>query len=580
MEKIKKLIAAIKSKDFFRSLQSPTTTKIDLNCLDCKVDLMDDSGYLAFGICSACGHKDTLSAKQWVNMLFDKESFDEKFLNIESPDPLHFNDQKAYKDRIKMAKESTGEQAAVSTGLTEIKGIKVIAAIFDFKFMGGSMGYAVGEKITSAIDKSISMKLPLIVVTCSGGARMQEGTLALAQMIKTTNAINKLHAVNLPMICILANPTTGGVYASFANQADILIAEKEALIGFAGPRVRAVNTDEQDRLLAEEIYHNGLIDEILSRQDMRNYLERVLNLISPNQIEISSDQLIPQATESENKSSGWDSVQKSRDINRPSSKEYIDNIFSDFIELRGDRTGVDDKVLIGGFAKLALKNVMVIAQDRNAGTSDITRGRVSAAGYRKATRLINLANRLRLPIICFVDTPGANDSIENEKIGLAKAISDTIASLSQVTVETVSLIIGEGGSGGAIALCCTDKVLMQENAFLAITSPEGAASILYRDKKYTEDIANALGITASDHKSLGFVDEIIAEPNNEATRNHKEAARLLFNALTNSLINLQKINVQKRMQARNDKWENLGKNNKFSGRIQRLFLGITRNIRI
>ncbi len=154
--------------------------------------------------------------------------------------------------------------------------------------------------------------------------------------------------------------------------------------------------------------------------------------------------------------------------------------------------------------------------------SDITRGRVSTAGYRKATRLINLANRLRLPIICFVDTPGANDSIENEKIGLAKAISDTIASLSQVTVETVSLIIGEGGSGGAIALCCTDKVLMQENAFLAITSPEGAASILYRDKKYTEDIANALGITAFDHKSLGFVDEIIAEPNNEANNRHKE----------------------------------------------------------
>jgi len=580
MDKIKKLITAIRSKNFFISLQSSTKKKINLNCKDCKIDLIDDSGYLAFGICSACGHKDTLSAKQWVNILFDKESFDEKFLNIESPDPLHFNDQKPYKDRIKIAKESTGEQAAVSTGLTEIKGIKVIAAIFDFKFMGGSMGYAVGEKITSAIDKAINSKLPFVVVTCSGGARMQEGTLALAQMIKTTNAINKLHAVNLPMICILANPTTGGVYASFANQADILIAEKEALIGFAGPRVRAVNTDEKDRLLAEEIYENGLVDKILPRQDMKDYLERVLNLISPNQIEISAAQLIPQAAEFEKKQTGWDSVQKSRDLNRPSSREYIDNIFSDFIELKGDRSGAEDTVLIGGFAKLALKNVMVIAQDRNAGLSEITRGRVSATGYRKATRLINLANRLRLPIICFVDTPGANDSIENEKIGLAKSISDTIASLSQVTVETVSVIIGEGGSGGAIALCCTDKVLMQENAFLAITSPEGAASILYRDKKYTEDIADALGITATDHKNLGFVDEIIAEPKNEASNNHKEAARLLFNALTNSLINLQKINMEKRIRARDNKWENLGKNNRFSGKIQRLFLGITRKIKI
>ena len=171
---------------------------------------------------------------------------------------------------------------------------------------------------------------------------------------------------------------------------------------------------------------------------------------------------------------------------------------------------------------------MVIAQDRNGGQAEITKGRVSATGYRKAVRLIKIANTLQLPIICFVDTPGANDSIENEKIGLAKSISDTIAALSNAQVETISVILGEGGSGGAIALCCTDRVFMQENSFLAITSPEGAAAILYRDKKHAEDVANALGVTALEHENIGFVDEIIPEPTNHSIKTLKEASRSIY----------------------------------------------------
>ena len=574
MEKIKKIFQA------FKNFKISQTVSSDLECPDCKINLLEDSGYLSLGICSACGHKDTLSAKQWINLIFDQNSFDEKFLNIDSPDPLHFNDSKPYKQRIKQAKDFTGEQSAVTTGYGHIKGIKVVAAIFDFKFLGGSMGYAVGEKITAAIDKAIVKKLPVLVITCSGGARMQEGTLALAQMIKTTNAINNLHDAHLPLIGILANPTTGGVFASFANQADILIAEKEALIGFAGPRVRAVNDTEQDRVLSEEILARGLIDNIIPRNELRHYLERVLGLIIANEIKVSAPQASINSMHTHKVSSGWESVTTSRASDRPSAKDYIDQIFSDFIELKGDRNGLEDDVLIGGFAKLALKNVMIIAQDRNSGQTEITKGRVSASGYRKAVRLIKIANTLKLPIICFVDTPGANDSIENERIGLAKSISDTIAELSNSQVETISIILGEGGSGGAIALCCTDRVFMQENSFLAITSPEGAAAILYRDKKHAEDVANALGVTALEHENIGFVDEIIPEPENHSIKTLKEASRFIYDALTETIISLQNQNQKSRLVAREKKWNNLGKNTKFSGKIQRLLLGITRKIKI
>ncbi|PZC41012.1 MAG: acetyl-CoA carboxylase carboxyl transferase subunit beta [Chloroflexi bacterium] len=591
IQKIKKIIDSFKTVkiktvknktvkiiDSFKTVKIKKPADFSLKCSDCKLELIEDSGYLSLGICSNCGHHDVLTAKQWIQILFDPNSFNEKFINFESPDPLHFNDSKPYKERIKSAKQNTGEQSAVTTGITSVRGKKVIAVIFNFKFMGGSMGYVVGERINSTVENAIRNKIPLVIVTCSGGARMQEGTLALTQMIKTTNAINKLHKAGLPLIVILANPTTGGVYASFANQADILIAEEKALIGFAGPRVRAVNSDEKDRIFAEQLFDNGLIDIILSRKNMRDYLERVLNVISANTMNANTNMLGPKIIQSTNQ--GWDSVTNSRKIDRPGAIDYIQAIFSDFLELRGDRNGTNDEVLIGGFAKVALKNVMVIGQNKYAGDSEITKGRVTAAGYRKATRIISIANRLKLPIICFIDTPGANDSLDNEMQGLANAISDTIAALSNAAIESISIIIGEGGSGGAIALCCTDQILMQENAFLAITSPEGAASILYRDKKYAEDVANALGITAMEHKKLGFVDEIIAEPHNGASTNKQEAIRLVYESLINSLIKLENEESEKRIEARDRKWINLGKNQKFSSMIQGMLLGITRKMKV
>ena len=188
-----------------------------------------------------------LSAREWIELLFDEGSFDEQYTGIPTPDPLRFEDSQPYPERLEEARRKTGDSEAVVTGSARIGGFRVIVAVSDFRFIGGSMGYVVGERVAHAMDRAEEAKIPFVAVTCSGGARMQEGMVALIQLAKTTAAAARLHEAGIPMISVLANPTTGGVFASYGTQADVLIAEAGALIGFAGPRVRAVHDEGDDR---------------------------------------------------------------------------------------------------------------------------------------------------------------------------------------------------------------------------------------------------------------------------------------------------------------------------------------------
>ncbi|MDP2328161.1 MAG: carboxyl transferase domain-containing protein, partial [Dehalococcoidia bacterium] len=474
-----------------------------------------------------------LSAREWIELLFDAGSFDEQFTGIPTPDPLHFEDSQPYPERLAEAREKSGGDEAVLTGTAKIGGQPVIVAVSDFRFIGGSMGYAVGQRVAHAMDRAGSGKIPFIAVTCSGGARMQEGMVALLQMAKTAAAAARLHEAGVPMISVLANPTTGGVFASYGTQADVILAEAGAMVGFAGPRVRAVHdaNEERESLSAEELMGHGQIDLVVPRESLR---DRLITLVSLVRHTAAPDlDLLPPPVEVRQQERGWTVVERARHADRPRALTYIRALASDFFELRGDRTGVDDPALIGGLARIGDTNVVVIGQERGDLTLEGVRhdGRVSPAGYRKARRLMLLADRLKLPLITFVDTPGAHDGIADEAGGLAIAISDCLATMASLTTPSVSVVIGEGGSGGALALTWADRVLMQQNAMYAITSPEGAAAILFRDRARAPEVAEALGVAAGDLFSLGVIDAIIPEPTGGAHADPEGAVRLLRPAL-------------------------------------------------
>ncbi|MDA1004598.1 MAG: acetyl-CoA carboxylase carboxyl transferase subunit beta, partial [Chloroflexi bacterium] len=466
----------------------------------------------------AAASDEPISAREWVSLLFDADSFDEHFAGTGSPDPLHFSDSRPYPERLEEARRRSGGDEAVLTGTAKIGGLRVVVAVSDFAFIGGSMGFAVGERVATAMDRARDADLPFVALTCSGGARMQEGIVALFQMAKTAAAAQRLHEAGVPMISVLADPTTGGVYASYGTQADIIIAEQGALIGFAGPRVRAVHDpgEEREALRAEDLLAAGQVDAVLPRVAIRDYLIRLAALLlKPTP---PDPDLLPPAVEVRDLDGGWSVVERARAAGRPRALQYIDRLTSDFIPLLGDRTGSDDPALVGGLARIGDTNVVIVAQERGdldeAGAR--RNGRVSPAGYRKARRLILLAQRFQLPLVTFVDTPGAHDGLADEQAGLAGAISDCLAAMASLTTPSVSVVIGEGGSGGALALTVADRILMQQNAMYAITSPEGAAAILFRDRERAPEVAEALGVAARDLLELGAIDTIVPEPSGGA----------------------------------------------------------------
>ncbi len=501
-----------------------------------------------------------LSAREWIELLFDEASFDEEYTGIPTPDPLHFEDSQPYPERLEEARRKTGDSEAVLTGSAKIGGFPVVVAVSDFRFIGGTMGYVVGERVAHAMDRAGEAKIPFIAVTCSGGARMQEGMVALIQMAKTAAAAARLHEANIPMVSVLANPTTGGVFASYGTQADVLIAEAGGLIGFAGPRVRAVHDagEERETLYAEDLLTYGQVDLVAPRPQLRDQLLTVVSLLQKTPG--PDPDRLPPPVEVRAQERGWPVVERARHPERPRALHYIRALASDYVPLRGDRSGDDDPALVGGLARIGDTNVIVIGQERGDLTLEGRRhdGRVSPAGYRKARRLMLLADRLRLPLITFVDTPGAHDGIADERAGLASSISDCLTTMATITTPSVAVVIGEGGSGGALALTWADRILMQQNAMYAITSPEGAAAILFRDRERAPEVAEALGVSAGDILALGIIDGVVPEPAGGAHLDPEGAVRLLRPELRRALANAMRGRGSQRRHRRESRLRAIG----------------------
>jgi acetyl-CoA carboxylase carboxyl transferase subunit beta len=509
-------------------------------------------------ICTQCGWHAYLSAHARIAALVDPDSFVELDADLGSTDRLHFSSGASYAALLNEARASTGLRDAVVSGMATLQGCPIVIVAFDFRFIGGSMGAAVGEKIARAFEHAIESQRALIIVTSSGGARIQEGMLALMQMAKTAAATQRLHQAGLPYFSVLAHPTSGGVYASFATLADVIVAEPGALIGFAGPRVVKALTSEAlppDSHTAEFQFRNGMIDLIVDRRDLRILLGRLLAFSG-------RPARIPRALPAQRRALprprrplfnlAWERVRRTRRPDRPSARAYIDLIFNDFIELHGDRQSGEDASICGGPAWLADRRAMVIGQDRSARKS------IDPSGFYKSQRLMKLAAKYQLPVITFIDTIGANPQVDSEAHGVARAIAANLELMAALPVPTISVVIGEGGSGGALALGLTDRVLMQTNAFYSVISPEGAASILLRDPRQARRIVAGLRLTSWDLQKLGIIDRVLAEPHDGAHRDPAAAAATIEKVLHEELDALGKMPIEALLEKRYQKYRAIG----------------------
>jgi len=492
-------------------------------------------------VCPQCDLHLPLTAAERLTQLADDGDYELLTSMVGESDPLGFVDTLPYLDRLEKARVRTGMDEAVLCARARIEGLAVILAVMDFRFLGGSLGTAVGELITQAAETAVAERTPLVIVSSSGGARMQEGVLSLMQMAKTSAVLGLLDDAGILTVSVIADPTFGGVAASFATLADVLIAEPGARLGFAGRRVieqTIRQTLPPEFQTAEFLLERGFIDLIVPRQQLRRELARLLRLGSAGVEELTTPSPVVRDPGLLPEPDPWGQTALARSLDRPTTLDYLSLAFTDFRELHGDRTSGECAAIVGGVARLAGRPVVVIGHQKGHTPAELQEhnyGMASPAGYRKAARLMRLADKLGLPLVTLVDTPGAFPGADAEEQGQSVAIAENLRLMASLRVPVVSVIIGEGGSGGALGLAVANRVMMFANSIYSVISPEGCASIIWKDAGAAPLAADALGINSRDLLRLGVVDEVIPEPSGGTGADPLLAADHLRSALAGAL---------------------------------------------
>ena len=582
----KKTVRDIRGEEYGNTPEVPDN--LMRKCNACKAAVFADEVKQNHYICPHCGNYFHVPAYRRIKMVVDRKSFTEWDVHMEEQNPLQY---KGYEEKIRSLREKTGLDEAVVTGKCTIKGTPTALGVCDCRFMMSSMGEVVGEKITRVFERATKERLPVILYICSGGARMQEGLVSLMQMAKTSMAIRKHSDAGLLYVPVLTDPTTGGVTASFAMLGDMILAEPKALIGFAGPRVIEQTIGQKlpkGFQRAEFLLEHGFVDKIVEREEQRSVLADILKLHenkipdygqsdnSDMEMKYKSDNAESTETavgdkrESENTiwpefiPSGnytpWEHVQLARAKTRPTGKDYIEALFDDFMEFHGDRHCGDDPAVIGGVAFFHGKPVTVLAQEKGEGTREnIARnfGMVSPEGYWKSLRLMQQAEKFHRPVICLVDTPGAFCGLEAEERGQGEAIAKNLYTLAGLTVPVLSIVIGEGGSGGALAFAVADEVWMLEHSVYSILSPEGFASILWKDSKKAKEAAAVMKLTAADLYQMGMIEHVIPEAEPVSRENINDAAAYLENGIEDFLGKYGKTEPEKLLEHRYERFRKM-----------------------
>ena len=475
-------------------------------------------------ICYECGSYFRVKTKNRIKMVTDSKTFEPWFEDMPYSNPLN---TEGYEDKVKAAQVKTNLREAVTIGKALINGEPAVVGVCDARFLMSSMGYVVGEKIVKAVERATEEELPVFIFCCSGGARMQEGIVSLMQMAKTSAAIKKHSDAGLLYVPILTDPTTGGVTASFAMLGDIILGEPGALVGFAGPRVIKQTIGQElpaGFQRSEFLVEHGIIDGIVTRDKLKDTMYRLIvthkkrkgyaNFNTNEEEKFDISEVLKERLISDEPKTPWEKLKGARQMSRPSGFYYAKYICDDFTEIHGDRTMNDDRAVVGGIGHIDGQPVTVISQVKGASSAECMErnfGMPLPDGYRKALRLMKQAEKFNRPIITFVNTPGAFCGLEAEERGMGEAIARNLYEMSSLKVPVLAILIGEGGSGGALALAVGNQVWMLENATYSILSPEGYASILWKDSSRAEEAAEVMKITAQDLKGLGIIEQIIPE---------------------------------------------------------------------
>ena len=476
-------------------------------------------------ICYECEGYFRVKVHNRIRMVADPHTFEPWFTDLPMRNPLAYE---GYEDKIMAAREKTGLDEAVTVGQCKVFGEDIVLGICDSRFLMASMGHVVGEKITAAVECAIQKRLPVFMFCCSGGARMQEGLISLMQMAKTSAAIRKLGEAGLLYTTILTDPTTGGVTASFAMLGDVIMAEPGALIGFAGPRVirQTIGQELPEGFqTAEFLVEHGIIDGIVERRNLKKTLYFLIKAHQCREGEYADfapgknfhfilSEILKEKEWTLKPTSVWEKVKAARRLERASAIDYIDVIFDYFVEAHGDRCFRDDPAIVGGIGFLDGQPVTVIADHKGKELAECQRrnyGMPMPEGYRKALRLMKQAEKFNRPIVSFINTSGAFCGIEAEERGQGEAIARNLCEMSALKVPVLCIFIGEGGSGGALATAVGNEVWMLENATYSILSPEGFASILWKDSSRAKEASEIMRITAQDLKQLHVIEKIIPE---------------------------------------------------------------------
>ena len=579
-------------------------------CPSCGLKFEETSLAAGHLVCPSCGKYFRMTSIERINDTLDAGSFEEWDAVVPDRDPLGFP---GYAEKLAAQREKTGLEEGVRTGVGRIAGLRVAVGVMESKFFMGSMGSVLGEKVTRLVERATEERLPVVIFTASGGARMQEGIISLMQMAKVSCALERHAEAGLFYCSVITDPTTGGVTASFATQGDVILAEPKALIGFAGQRVIR-DTIRQELpegfQTAEFALEHGLIDAIVERGKLRETLAHLLAIHAssapstpaPGQSSLIVDYesvcesleegtgtynvvtygMLPvddslaeedggkrplfdisrfadriggrsaagkrleraiargafdaeegasldgAAVEAEGvtASKAWESVQLARNTHRPTAQRYIEAMVDGFIELHGDREFADDAAIMAGVGWIGGRPVTVIAQEKGADLHERIRrnfGCPQPEGYRKSLRLMRQAEKFGRPIVCLVDTQGAFCGTEAEERGQGNAIADNLIAMAGLKVPVVTVLLGEGGSGGALALAVADRVAMQEHAVYSVLSPEGFASILWKDRTRAAEAAAVMKMSAEEACEMGVVEAVLSEGEGPAHENPEQA---------------------------------------------------------
>ncbi|MCI0801014.1 MAG: acetyl-CoA carboxylase carboxyl transferase subunit beta [Chloroflexi bacterium] len=530
-------------------------------CLFCEEPISDSPSYLTYRVCPYCRFHYTVTARERIELLADKGTFKETSKYVSSVEPLSFSRRARYRKFLAQDQKRTGLTEAAVTGKCRIGDVEVMLIVLDFGFMGGTMGSVVGEKVAMAFENAARRGLPAIAVVSGGGVRIQEGVLSLMQMAKTVTAANRLRDEEVPFIVVLANPSTGQAYASFANLADIILAEPGSLIGLSPLRtLREVSKMPLplDAHTAEAHVGHGLLDNVVDRENLQPRVASLLQILTAQKHGKSNHKsLLKVELESCAEVEPWEAVTAARNSERPQASAYFRSMLDPFIELRGDRLNSDDRSVIAGLGFMDGQAVAVIGQQRRP-LVEGERYHVFPDGLRKAQRVIDLASRFKLPLVTLIDTQGADPGLEAEEQGIGNAIAKTLSSMLTVPTPVVSVVIGEGGSEGALALGLSDRILMQQYAVYSPMSVNHTLGAAHHDYMLDREAAEALMLTAHDCLELGIADEVVPEPEGGAHVDPHEASTTLQTAILTNIAQLSKMSQSKLLKKRYRKFRRMG----------------------